>query len=49
MEHNILVHDDYCVEMCDDDVQKILSEITALVTEAILRSAAEPGGSDTAA
>ena len=48
MEHNIFVHDDYCSEMCSEDVQKILSEITTLVTDAILRSTTESGDGETA-
>lgn len=49
MEQNIFVHDDYCAKVRSEDVQEILSEITALVTEAVLRSIPETGIQDTAA
>lgn len=48
-EQNIFVHDDYCAGMCSEDVQEILARITALVTEAVLRSTAPTEGENTAA
>ena len=49
MEHDIYVHDDYCAGARSEDVRKILSEITTLITEAILRSASETKKRDTVA
>ncbi len=49
MEQDIFVHDDYCAGARSEDVRKILSEITTLITEAILRSASETKKRDTVA
>ena len=47
MEHDIFIRDDYCAGVRSEDVRKILSEITTLITEAILRSASETEKRDT--
>ena len=41
METKIEIHDDYCTDMGSDEIQVILAEITALVSEAVLRSVTE--------
>ena len=41
MEIKIEIHDDYCADVDSDEIQAILSEITALVSEAVLRSVTE--------
>ena len=38
MEFKIEIHDDYCTKMNDREIQAILSQITALVTDAVLRA-----------
>ena len=38
MEPKIEICDDYCVGMDSNDIQTILSQITALVTDAVLRA-----------
>ena len=41
MEMKIEIHDDYCTDVSSDKIQAILAEITALVSEAVLRSVTE--------
>ena len=41
MEPKIEIYDDYCVDMGSNDIQTILSHITALVTDAVLRATAQ--------
>lgn len=41
MEPNIEIHNDYCADMSSNDIQTILSQITALVTDAVLRASAQ--------
>ena len=37
----ITIHDDFCKHVCPQDVQSILDAIAELITEAVVRSAAE--------
>ena len=41
MESKIEIHNDYCTDMDSNDIQAILSQITALVTDAVLRATAK--------
>ena len=41
MEPKIEIYDDYCAAMGSNDIQTILSQITALVTDAVLRTTAQ--------
>lgn len=41
MEPKIEIHNDYCADMGSNDIQAILSQITALVTDAVLRATAQ--------
>ena len=41
MEPKIIIHNDFCESMNSEDIQNILSAVTDLITEAILRSTAE--------
>ena len=41
MEIRTTIHDDYCANVSSDEIQAILAEITALVSEAVLRSVTE--------
>ena len=49
MEPKIEIYDDYCVDMGSKDIQTILSQITALVTDAVLRATAQKKDEDDAA
>ena len=49
MEPKIEIYDDYCVDMDSNDIQTILSQITALVTDAVLRATAQKKDEDDAA
>ena len=49
MEPKIEIYDDYCVDMDSNDIQTILSQITALVTDAALRAAMQSEAEDKAA
>ena len=40
MEPKIEIHNNYCAEMGSTDVADILAQITALVTDAVLRATA---------
>ena len=48
MESKIEIYDDYCVDMDSNDIQTILSQITALVTDAVLRATAQKNEDDAA-
>lgn len=49
MESKIIIHNDFCSDMDREDIQDILSAVTELITEAILRSTAELDDFDPAA
>ena len=48
IEPKIEIHNDYCTDMDSQDIQAILSQITALVTDAVLRAAAKQKDEDAA-
>ena len=41
MEPKIIIHNDFCTNTNNEDIQIILSAVTELIAEAILRSTAE--------
>ena len=41
MEPKIIIHNDFCTNTIQEDIQIILSAVTELITEAILRSTVE--------
>ena len=49
MDPKIEIHNDYCIDMDSNDIQAILSQITALVTDAVLRATAQKKDEDDAA
>ena len=49
MEPKIEIHSNYCSDMDNNDIQTILSQITALVTDAVLRATAQKKNEDDAA
>ena len=49
MEPKIEIHDDYCTDMDSNEIQAILAQITALVTDAVLRATAQKKDEDDAA
>lgn len=49
MEPKIEIHNNYCAEMGSTDIEAILAQITALVTEAVLRAATQSEAEDKAA
>ena len=49
MDARIQIHDDYCSNMSSEDIQTVLSQVTALITGAILRAGAQPEEPETAA
>jgi hypothetical protein len=49
MEPKVKIYDDYCTNMDSNNIQTILSQITALVTDAVLRATAEKKDEDDAA
>ena len=49
MEPKIIIHNDFCTNTNHEDIQIILSAVTELITEAILRSATEDDDLDPAA
>ena len=49
MEPKIIIHNDFCAHTNHEDIQIILSAVTELITEAILRSTAEDDDLDGAA
>ena len=46
IEPKIEIHNDYCTDMDSQDIQAILSQITALVTDAVLRAVAKQKDED---
>ena len=48
IEPKIEIHNDYCTDMDSQDIQAILSQITALVTDAILRAVTKQKDEDAA-
>ena len=38
MRTNIEIHDDYCSNMNSAEVEAVLSQVTALITDAVLRA-----------
>ena len=48
MEPKIEIHNDYCTNMDSNEIQAILSQITALVTDAVLRAVAQQKDEDAA-
>lgn len=49
MESKIIIHNDFCTDMRIEDIQDILSAVTEVITEAILRSTVGPDDFDPAA
>ena len=49
MEPKIIIQNDFCTNANQEDIQIILSAVTELITEAILRSTAEADDPDGAA
>ena len=49
MEPKIIIHNDICTNTNQEDIQMILSAVTELIAEAILRSTAEEDDLDGAA
>ena len=49
MDATIQIHDDYSSNMSSEDIQAALSEVTALITGAILRAGVQPEEPETAA
>ena len=49
MEPKIIIHNDFCTNTNQEDIQLILSAVTELITEAILRSTAEQDDREPAA
>ena len=49
MEPKIEIHTDCCLNVGKEDIQKILDQVTALVSAAVLRSAAQLENTDGAA
>lgn len=41
MESKIIIHNDFCNGMSSEDIQTILSAVTELIAEAVVRSTAE--------
>lgn len=49
MEPKIEIHTDYCLNVEKEEIQNILNQVTALVSVAVLRAAAQPENTDEAA
>ena len=49
MKPDVVVHDDYCSAVNNDEISDILEKVTALISEAVLRSLTETNEPDTAA
>ena len=49
MDPKIIIHNDFCTNTNQEDIQVILSAVTELITEAILRSTAEQDDREPAA
>ena len=46
MEPKIEIHSNYCSDMDNNDIQAILSQLAALVTDAVLRATAKSENED---
>lgn len=42
MDTRIEIHNDYCKDLGSAEVESILSQITALITDAVLRASSPP-------
>jgi hypothetical protein len=49
MEPKIEIHTDCCLNVGKEDVQKILDQVTALISAAVLRAVAQSENTDEAA
>ena len=49
MDARIQIHDDCCSKRSSEEIQTVLSQVTALITGAILRAGAQPEEPETAA
>ena len=49
MEPKIEIYDDHCAHMDSNEIQAILAQITALVTDAVLRATAQKKDEEDAA
>lgn len=49
MEPKIIIHSDFCTDMRNEDIQNILSAVTELIAEAVLRGTTEQDDFDPAA
>ena len=49
MKPSIVIHDDFCADVRSENVQEILSAVTALIADAILLTTTQPGNTDSAA
>ena len=49
MEPKIEIYTDYCLNVEKEEIQNILDQVTALVSAAVLRAAAQPENTDEAA
>ncbi len=49
MEPKIIIHNDFCTNTNQEDIQIILSAVTELIAEAVLRSTAEQDDQESAA
>ena len=49
MEPKIIIHNDFCTNTNQEDIQIILSAVTELIAEAVLRSTAEQDDQEPAA
>ena len=48
MDPKIEIYDDHCADMDSNEIQAILAQITALVTDAVLRATAQKNEDDAA-
>ena len=49
MKPSIVIHDDFCADVRSENVQEILSAVTALIADAVLRTSTQPDNTDSAA
>ena len=49
MKPSIVIHDDFCADVRRENVQEILSAVTALIADAVLRTITQPDNTDSAA
>lgn len=42
MEPKIEIHNDYCENLDSAEIEAVLAQITALITDAVLRAASQP-------